>query len=198
MKFAWPFALLAAVTACSKSTDTSKSSGTSKDTAKPGDKATDSATAPSAAKLAPPTSDDPPPALVDKDLSPAGKDFAGWTAKGPADAKVVEDLGGARIVTQKVTGFDLAFKLGAGIDDLKDFKAQQQKAATTYNLKIAYTTDTPDALVWTTGDGSSKSYDFRIHAKVSGKDVTCYTVTPRDSEDALKFLQAQCATIAKK
>ena len=45
-----------------------------------------------------------PAALVEIDLSPAGAAFKGWVAKGPADAKVMEDLGGARIATKKVAG----------------------------------------------------------------------------------------------
>jgi len=137
--------------------------------------------------------------LVEKDLSTAGAAFKGWVAKGPADATVMEDLGGARIATKKVSGpgsFDLAFKMGK--QDLKKRKADLEKGAATAKSKITFTTDTAEALVWTTEIGTTKSYDFIVVQKSSDKDVTCYTVTSRDSEADLKALQDACKTLEKK
>lgn len=176
MKHVW---IVIAIAACSSSK-----------TDKPLDKPAD--------KPAAPTADEPAarPALVDKDLAKAGSAFAGWTAKGPADADVMEDLGGARIVTKKVTGFDLAWRIG--VDKLDELKKGLVDGAKSAGVKVTFTTDTPDALVWTTEAGSHESYSFTIHQKLGGVDVTCYTVTPRDDADGAKFEQETCATLAKK
>ncbi len=164
--------------------------------------------APMAAKSATPAASATPSAapapeakveLTDKDLSKAGAAFKGWSAKGPADADVMEDLGGARIVTKKVSGpgsFDLAFKLSKV--NLKELKTNLQKGAEAAKAKITFTTDSADALEWTNEIGSTKDYSFSIVMKAGGKDVTCYTVTPRESEADVNALKEACKSLAKK
>ena len=146
--------------------------------------------------------DDKPVELVAKDLGKAGDKWKGWTAKGPADADVMGDLGGVRIVPKKVTPFDLGFQMRA--DDLKALKDGIQKGTETANktadakVKVTFTTDTPDALEWTTEVGSFKTWGFHIHMNVGGTDFTCYAVTPRTSEANAKLVKSACASLAKK
>ncbi len=137
--------------------------------------------------------------LVDKDLSPAGDSWKGWTAKGPAEAEVMEDLGGARIVTKKVIGpgaFDIAFKQGKR--NLKESKEALQKGADAARSTVTFTVDTADALEWTTTTGNVKSYDFILLQKSGGKDVTCYTVSPREDEAEIAPLKEACKSLTKK
>ena len=82
--------------------------------------------------------DAPKAEMVEKELDKVAA-FKGWVAKGPADADVMEDLGGVRIATKKVMGpgsFDLAFKLGKG--DFKPFKDGLVKGAEITKSKITF------------------------------------------------------------
>jgi len=136
--------------------------------------------------------------MVEKDLSKV-EAFKGWVAKGPADADVMEDLGGVRIVTKKVRGpgsFDLAFK--AGKPNFKEMKDGHKKGAEIAKTTITYSVDTADALEWTSATESSKMYAFSIVMKVDGKDFTCYTVSPRETEAEANELKEACKTLAKK
>jgi len=174
-------------------TSTAAATATAKPTVKPTATAIATATATATATAAAAVE------LVEKDLSAAGAAFKGWVAKGPADATVMEDMGGARIATKKVSGpgsFDLAFKMGK--QDLKKHKADLEKGAKTAKSTVTFTTETADTLVWTTDVGGTKSYDFMLLQKASDKDVTCYTVTSRESEADLKALQDACKTLEKK
>lgn len=137
--------------------------------------------------------------LVEKDLSKAGDKFKGWVAKGPADAEVMEDLGGARIVTKKVSGpgsFDLAFRMDK--PNIKDLKDGATKGAELGKAKLEFLTDTAEALEWTVDANGKKMYFFHIGMKVEGKDVTCYLVSPRDSEADYKMHKEACSSLAKK
>lgn len=137
--------------------------------------------------------------LVEKDLSKAGDKFKGWVAKGPADADVMEDLGGARILTKKVSGpgsFDLAFRMDK--PNIKDLKDGATKGAELGKAKLEFLTDTADALEWTVDANGKKMYFFHIGMGVEGKDVTCYLVSPRDSEADYKTHKEACSSLAKK
>ncbi len=137
--------------------------------------------------------------LVDVDLSPAGATWAGWTAKGPADAKVMEDLGGARIATPKVRGpgsFDIAFKQGPL--DLKERKEQIMKGAEMAKSTVTFTVDTAESLEWTTAFDTSKSFEFVQLRKVGDVDVACYTVSSRPDAAEIATLKESCASLAKK
>ena len=136
--------------------------------------------------------------MVEHDLDKVAA-FKGWVAKGPADADVSEDLGGVRIVTKKVSGpgsFDLAWALKK--NDLKAKKTAVQKGADTAKSKVTFTTDSAEELAWTNEVGSTKSYDFEYIFKAEGKDVTCYTVTPRETEAEIAVLKDACKSLAKK
>lgn len=140
-----------------------------------------------------------PIALVEKDLAPAGASWAGWSAKGPADATVMEDLGGARIATNKVRGpgsFDVAFRQERV--NFEERKKGIQEGAAMAKSTVTFTTDTPDVLEWTSNYGSSSSHDFLIVKKVGDVEVTCYTVTGRESAEELAPLKESCDSIAKK
>lgn len=137
--------------------------------------------------------------LVTKDLSAAGAKWKGWTAKGPADAKVDEDLGGARIVTEYVSGpksFDLAFRFGK--ENLAKRKGQLKSGAAENKTQIAFLGSSPTLLEWKEGSSDSESYSFELLEKVGGHDITCYTVTPRDSHAELTLLEHDCASLKKK
>jgi hypothetical protein len=195
--FAWALLTSAVAAGCESqeaappATSTAAATAAAKPTAKPTATATAIATATTTAAAA--------VELVEKDLSAAGAAFTGWVAKGPADATVMEDMGGARIATKKVSGpgsFDVDFKMGK--QDLKKHKADLEKGAKTAKSTVTFTTETADTLVWTTDVGGTKSYDFLLLQKSSDKDVTCYTVTSRESEAELKALQDACKTLEKK
>ena len=140
-----------------------------------------------------------PLVLVDKDLAPAGETWAGWTAKGPEDGKVMEDLGGARIATPKVRGpgsFDVAFRQERV--NFADRKKGVQEGAAMANATVTFTADTPDALEWNSKIGDSVSYHFVLVRKVGDVEVSCYTVSPRASEAEIADLKKSCESLAKK
>jgi hypothetical protein len=171
--------------------DTKKTPGTDAKPAdaKPADAKPADAPKPEAEKLT----------LVDVDLTPAGASWAGWTAKGPADASVMEDLGGARIATKKVRGpgsFDIAFKQGK--IDLKERKDQIMKGAEMAKSTVTFTVDTPEALEWTSAFDTSKSFEFVQLRKVGDVEVACYTVSPRPNAEEIATLKESCASLAKK
>lgn len=140
-----------------------------------------------------------PLVLVDKDLAPAGEKWAGWSAKGPESATVMEDLGGARIATPKVRGpgaFDVAFKQER--IDFATRKKSIQEGADMAKSTVTFTVDTPDALEWSSKMGDRTSYQFVLVRKVGDVEVSCYTVTPRESEAEIADLKKSCESIAKK
>ena len=142
--------------------------------------------------------DAPKAEMVEKELDKVAA-FKGWVAKGPADADVMEDLGGVRIATKKVMGpgsFDLAFKLGKG--DFKPFKDGLVKGAEITKSKITFISDTPESLEWTSEAGTSKTYSFRLSLKAGKDEYTCYTVSPRESEAEYKAHKEACSTLMKK
>jgi hypothetical protein len=146
-----------------------------------------------------PAADAPKLTLVDVDLTPAGATWAGWTAKGPADAKVMEDLGGARIATPKVRGpgsFDIAFKQGT--IDLKERKEQIAKGAEMAKSTVTFTVDTPEALEWTQAFDTTKTFEFVQLRKVGDVAVACYSVSSRPNADEIATLKESCASLAKK
>lgn len=170
-------------------------STTAKASATPSAKPTASAMASASASASP---DAGKVELVEKDLDKVAA-FKGWVAKGPADAEVMEDMGGVRIATKKVAGpgsFDLAWQLKK--DDLKAKKTNVQKGADTAKAKVTFTTDSAEELDWTSEVGSTKTYDFAMVFKAEGKDVTCYTVSPRESEADIATLKEACKSLGKK
>jgi hypothetical protein len=152
-------------------------------------------------------------ALADFDLSTADAKWKGWTAKGPADAKVMADgVQGARIAAKGPSildqkkggdnGFDVAFAWGK--DDLKALKKNLQKGADNpvgnVKMKLTFTRDEADMLEWTTEVGDSKTYSFEMHMKIGKADVTCknnYMVGSGNPEEHQRVMDA-CKTLNKK
>ncbi len=168
-------------------------------------------TATAAAKPAEPAAK--PVDMVEFDLSTADPKWKGWTAKGPADAKVMADgVNGARIagkgpniLDQKPgvdQGFDVAFAWGK--DDLKELKKNLQKGADSpigdIKVKITWTKEEPGLLEWTTEVGDMKSYNFVMHMKVEKADITCknnYMIGAGNEAQHKRFMDT-CKTLAKK
>ncbi len=140
------------------------------------------------------------PELEEKDLSAAGEAFKGWFARGPKDARVMGDLGGARIATKNGRGpdaFDLAWAFKK--PDFKEMKGNIAKGDEIAKTRTTFTADSPEALEWSTESGNHKSLHFSITFQVSGQDVNCYTLPMgvRNAEK-LAFLKETCRSLVKK
>jgi hypothetical protein len=112
--------------------------------------------------------------LVDTDLSTADPVWKGWTAKGPKDAKVMQDgVKGARIAQSGMDGLDVIFDQKK--QDLKLLKKNLEIGAKNSNgeTKHTFSKEEADELAWTTESYGSKSFNFQRNTKVAGKDVTC-------------------------
>jgi hypothetical protein len=133
--------------------------------------------------------------LVDADLSSRGEGWKDWTIKAPKDAKVMEDMGNARVAGK---GFDVVISQAAA--DMAATKDLASKGAEAAKGKITFTTDTPEALEWNLKIGKSTSYYFKLALKVDGKDVTCEvmnTIGAENEKQAAKMKEA-CKSLAKK
>ncbi len=154
-----------------------------------------------------------PVEMVDHDLSSADPKWAGWTAKGPKDAKVLADgVQGARvagkgpsILDQKKggdNGFDIAFAWGK--EDLKSLRTNLQKGADNpigdMKVKLTFTKEEPGLLEWTTEVGEVKSYNFVQHMSVEKTDITCKNniMIGSGNEAEHKRVMDACKTLAKK
>ena len=109
-------------------------------------------------KTAAPAETAKPVELVDHDLSSADPKWAGWSAKGPADAKVMADgVAGARLAAKGPSlldrkpgsdeGFDIAFAWGK--DDLASLKSNLKKGADDSKSTLTFTKDEADRLEYT-------------------------------------------------
>ncbi len=140
------------------------------------------------------------PELEEKSLEAAGEAFAGWFAQGPKSAKVMGDLGGVRIASQKLDGpdaFDLAWSFRK--PDLAQMKENLTKGAEAGKATLTFSADSEEGLEWTMEAGKHKSYHFSLMLKVSDQDVNCYTMPmgAKNAEEAA-FLKETCKTIVKK
>jgi hypothetical protein len=205
---------LAGLVACSnEGGGATPAASTSAKAASPATTAAATATATAPAKATATANPVQAAALVDFDLSTADPKWKGWTAKGPADAKVLADgVQGARIAAKGPSildqkkggdnGFDLAFAWGK--DDLKALRKNIQKGADSpvgnVKVKLTFTRDEPDTLEWTTEVGDSKTYSFEMHIKVGKADITCknnYMVGSGNPDEHKRVMDA-CKTLNKK
>ncbi len=111
----------------------------------------------------------------------------------------MEDLGGARIASKKVRGpgsFDVAFRQER--QNFEDRKKGIQEGAAMAKSTVTFTVDTPDAIEWNSKIGDSTMYHFAIVRKVGDVEVTCYTVSPRESAEDIAPLKQSCESLAKK
>lgn len=199
--------LVSAVGCGDKGTDGGAASG------KPATTTTGSAakTAATAAKTAAPTATAKPVEMIDFDLGEKEEKWKGWTAKGPSDAKMLQDgVNGVRIAAKgggimkkegEDEGFDMAF--GWGKKNLKELKANIEKGAAASEGKsvLTFMTDTPELLEWkSVYDGKSTHYNFVMNFSVEKTDVFCknnYMVGSGNEAEHKRVMEA-CKTLAKK
>ena len=139
--------------------------------------------------------------MVEQDLSSADPEWAGWVAQGPKDAKIMQDgIKGARIAANKSAGFDLAF--APKKTDLAALKKvlQTGETASEGKMKLTFTTDTPEALEWTSEGSGAVKYNFVRNMRAGDRDVTCknnYMVGIESEELRTRHIEA-CNTLQKK
>jgi len=140
--------------------------------------------------------------LVDYDLSSRGAAWKGWSVKGPAGGKVMEDMSDVRVagkgcpITDKCPSFDLI--ISQKKPDLKAMKALQTKGAAEMKDKIEFTADTAEALEWTRDSGQLKTRNFLHIVKVGGKELGCHPLNSVVEESDLTAMKEACKTLAKK
>ncbi len=148
--------------------------------------------------------------MVDHDLSSADPKWAGWTAKGPADAKVMADgVAGARIAAKGPSildrkpggdeGFDIAFAWGK--EDLKTQKENVKKGADSAKSTMTIIKDEAGQLEYSLkGESGNTTYYFTLHMNVEKTDVSCKNgnMMGAGNEAEHKRLMDACKTLAKK
>ncbi len=149
--------------------------------------------------------------MVDQDLSAGDPSWAGWTAKGPKDAKVMADgVKGARIAAkgpglldQKPggdQGFDIAFAWGK--PDLKTMKTNLETGAKAPDskMKLEWMKDEAELLQFKSTVGDMTTYGFSMAMKVDGKDITCQNniMVGAGNEAELKREMDACKTLTHK
>lgn len=143
---------------------------------------------------------EPPPTMIDFDLSSADPEWDGWTAQGPEGAKVMKDgVKGARIAANGRHGFDLQF--APKKKDLAQYKASILKGveASEGKSKVEWLVDEEGHLEWTREGYGSTSYNFMMHMAVDGKDVTCQNnvMMGIEGKERLEMHKAACKTLKK-
>ena len=139
--------------------------------------------------------------MIEFDLSAGDPEWAGWVAEGPEGAKVMADgVKGARIAADGHDAFDLAF--APKKTDLAELEANVQKGADASKgeMKLTFTSDTPELLEWVADGYGSKRYNFVMNMTVGDREVTCknnYMMGIATEED-LAMHKAACATLKKK
>ena len=148
--------------------------------------------------------------LIDHDLSSADPKWAGWTVKGPSDAKVMKDgVNGARVAAKGPSimdrkpggdeGFDIAFAWGK--EDLKKHAELVKKGADTAKSTFTVLKDEGGVLEYTLkGESGNTTYNFMVHLNVEKTDVTCKNgnMMGAGNEAEHKRLIEACKTLAKK
>lgn len=139
--------------------------------------------APAASTAAAPAAKPAAKVMVSYALDKAGKKWKGWSAQGVKGAEVMGDgIAGARIAAKATSildqtrggdiGFDIIFEqTKTNFAKEKKLLLAGQKNSPT---KREFTTDTPDLLVWTERTHDEVAYDFEMHMKVDGKNITCH------------------------
>lgn len=136
--------------------------------------------------------------LTEIDLSPAGAAWKGWTVKAPEGTKVADSGAGGPQIALK----DYQLTITEGKLTLNDIKSGAKVGAEAVQGKVTFTTDTPDALEYSTElkdvEGKAvKTYGFGIHMKVGDKTYGCQATGPT-SEAQVTEAKAVCNSLAKK
>lgn len=113
---------------------------------------------------------------------------------------MADGVKGARIAANGMDAFDLAF--APKTTDLAELEANVQKGADASNgeMKLTFSSDTPELLEWEADGYGSKRYNFVMNMKAGDREVTCknnYMVGIASKED-LEAHKAACATLTKK
>ncbi len=156
-----------------------------------------------APKVEVPKVEPPKPALemVEHDLSSADPEWAGWVAQGPKGAQIMADgIQGARIAAGRESDFDLAF--APKKTEFPELKKNLQIGvdASGGKMTMAFTTDTAEALEWTTEGYGRTSYNFIQNMTVDGRAVTCKNnyMVGIESKESLAAHKAACTSLKKK
>jgi hypothetical protein len=135
-------------------------------------------------------------APIDYDLSttalPAWK---GWSLKAPPGGRVMNDLDKDARVGIDHSDFDLVASQEPV--DFTALKANLAKGAGS-NTKLTITTDTPDALDWSSAGATYTSYGFVHVITVGGQRIACRAMNDSDDKDAVDLIATACKTLAKK
>jgi hypothetical protein len=138
--------------------------------------------------------------MVEHDLSSADPEWAGWVAQGPEGAKVMADgVKGARIAAGKID-WDLAW--APKKTDLAELKKNLEKGAENSKgeMKLTFTTDTPEALEWTSEGYGATNYNFVIHMQVEDREISCKNnyMIGIPSKELLEQHKEACKSLKKK
>lgn len=135
-----------------------------------------------------------PAAWVDLDLTPAGKVWAGYTLKGPADAKVKKGFPDPTIEAGD-------YALSLSVTHTKKSTAALDTARG-YGVSWKALTDTEELFEYQTSgeqDGAKfVRYNFDIFVKVDGKPVGCSGLNNQKERESLAPMMAACRTLRKK
>lgn len=144
---------------------------------------------------------EPAAEMVETDLSSRGDEWKGFTIKAPKDAKVMEDLGDARVA---VKGFDVVLSQKKGKTSVKDRKKGLEDLAKQVKGKVSFSNETAEGFDYKLEtpklDNDKELFardDFFMVVKVGGKDVGCFPHTSAQKEEIAKAREA-CKTVAKK
>ncbi len=151
-------------------------------------------------KTPPPEPEKPALTMIEHDLSSADPEWAGWVAEGPDGAKVMADgVKGARIAAGKMD-WDVAW--APKKTDLAQLKKSLETGAANSDgkLKLTFTTDTPEALEWTSEGYGTTKYNFVMHMTVGDREITCKNnyMVGIPSTELLEQHKAACNTLKQK
>lgn len=135
-----------------------------------------------------------PAAWTDLDLTPAGKVWAEYTLKGPADAKVKKGFPDPTIESGD-------YALSLSVTRTKKSTASLDTARG-YGVSWKALTDTAELFEYqTSGEQNGEKfvrYNFDMFVKVDGKTVGCSGLNNQKERAQLAPLMAACRTLRKK
>jgi hypothetical protein len=139
--------------------------------------------------------------MVEMDLSERGAEWKGFSIKAPKEAKVMEDLGDARVAMK---GFDVVISQKKNKITVAEYKKTLEGVAKQVKGKVTFENETADGFDYTM---ETPKFDkpeemisvkrFYMSVKAGTSTVGCF---PHDSASADEQASAReaCKTIAKK
>ncbi|MEZ4295450.1 MAG: hypothetical protein R3B70_10785 [Polyangiaceae bacterium] len=135
-----------------------------------------------------------PAEWTDLDLTPAGKLWAEYTLKGPADAKVKKGFPDPSIEAGD-------YGLSLSLTYTKKSTASLDTARA-YGVSWRALTDTPELFEYeTSGEQNGEKfvrYNFSMFVKVDGKTIGCSGLNNQKEREKLAPMMAACRTLRKK